>query len=72
MSPARYENSIYSLLVRGDKCKNAGKICRVKCDVNCSERVKVPTLDVVQAVEHDFQWLGGVVRDLVDRGLILL
>ena len=58
--------------MRGDKRKNAGKICGVKCDVNCLLSASVPTLDVVQVVEPDFQSLGGVVWDLVDRGLILL
>ena len=59
-------------MVRGDKFKDAGKICRVKCDVNCPERVKVPMLDVVRVVEHGFHLLRGEVWDLVDRGLILL
>jgi hypothetical protein len=43
----------------------------MRCEL-LAERVKVPALDVIQVIEHDFQLLRGVVWDLVDRGSILV
>ena len=37
-----------------------------------AERVKVPTLDIIQVVEYGLQLLRGVVWDLVDRGWIVV
>ena len=43
----------------------------MRCEL-LAEGVKVPTLDVIQVIEHGFQLLRGVVWDLVDRGSIVV
>ena len=74
MSPARYKDFQYIYCWCGmTSARTRGQDLwgKMRCEL-LAERIKVPTLDVVQVVKHDFQRLGGVVQDLVDRGLILL
>ena len=67
MSPARYKDFQYIYCwcgVTSARTRGQDLWGKMRCEL-LAERIKVPMLDVVQVVEHNFQWLGGVVRGLI-------